>query len=107
MEPMVLHDPAAGNLAKPGKKGDRPIAEVLLQPAIRLEQGLLDDVGGIDPSRHAAIEPDGDHPPEVFAVLFQQLVTRRLIASTRAVDQLLGRLEPVGHDLVPSSKDYH
>ncbi len=40
------------------------VPQVVSQPLARLDQDILDDVAGIDPASHRAIEPQVDHPPQ-------------------------------------------
>ncbi len=46
--------------------------EVLGQPGDRLDLGVLQHVGGIDPPLETAIEAQGDHPPQPVAVTVEE-----------------------------------
>jgi len=64
-EPHLLETvPAPGTV--PGitsVERQRPIAEVLIEPAVGLHERLLDQVGRVEPRRELAVEPQADRPP--------------------------------------------
>ena len=78
---MTLHQVLPGDVPQPGIERQRALAEVIRQPPRRLGEGLLDDVGRVDPRGHAAIEPDRDHPPQPRPVPGEKLVPGPVVAS--------------------------
>ena len=89
-----------GDLPEPGVERQRPLAEVVGEPRGGLGQGLLHQVGGVDAGGQAAVEADGDHPPQAVAVAFEQELARLGLAAAGAVEQFLGiGLSGGGHRL--------
>ena len=84
---MLLQQPLAGQEPEPEEERHRRVLEVLRQPPGGVEVGLLDHVGGVDPALEAAVEPQGDHPPQPVAVPRQQLRPGPLVAPRGLLDQ--------------------
>ena len=77
---MALQQVLPGDVPQPGIERQRPLAEVIRQPPRRLGEGLLDDVGRINASGHAAIEADRDHSPQPRPVSGEKLVPGPVVA---------------------------
>ena len=81
--------------------GDQPEPEVerhrrgsraySAQPLADVEVGVLEDVGGIDPAREPAVEPQADHPPQPVAIAVEQRGQGRLVAGQGALEKKPGR----------------
>ncbi len=88
MEGLELH---AGEEADPEEEGLVGLLEVALEAAGRLDEGLLEDIGGADPALEAPVQAQLDHAPEAVVVLEEQL-RQELLAPLRALQPL----EPLG-----------
>src|SRR5262249_9044100 len=58
----------SGEGAEPEKEGTLGFLGELAGPAGEVEEGLLEDVGGVEPALEAAVQPQADHPLEPLAV---------------------------------------
>ena len=89
---MGLPDLLARELPQPAEEGEGLVAKIFVELTGSIGQGILDDVRGIHARRQPAIEPDRDHPTELVAVAFEQVMASRVVALACALDQVLRRL---------------
>ena len=52
-----------------------------------IEIRLLEHVGGIDPAREPAVEPQADHPPQPIAIAVEERGQGRLVAGQGALEE--------------------
>jgi hypothetical protein len=93
---MDIDEPFAGELPEPGIEGQRAPLEVIVEPLGGFGEGVLDDVGGIDPGGEAAIKPDGDELPQAAAMAVQEAIAGVGVAIGGIVEQSLGIRFSVG-----------
>src|SRR5262249_39304880 len=86
IKPVGYHDPVGGDLAESCAKGDPPLAEVVVETAVRLVQGLLENVQGMDAGDERAIEPHRNDPSEGMVVMLWQPIGSRQVPVTRPVN---------------------
>jgi hypothetical protein len=79
-----------GQLPQPGVEGHGAVAEVFGQLFERLDQRFLDDVGGVEAGREAAVHAHRHHPPQPRPMPIEQLRRRRPVAGPRPTDELFG-----------------
>jgi hypothetical protein len=79
------------DLPQPAQKGKRPLAEEVVEPAVRFDQGFLNDVGGINPSGEPFVQPPGNHPAQMVTIVHQQPLPCGLISPRCALDKLVDR----------------
>jgi hypothetical protein len=80
MGPAVVGDLLLGRLAEPEAEGHWPPLEVIVQPAVGLKLGFLDDVGSVDAGPQPAVEAELHGLPQGAAVPVEQLVKRLALA---------------------------
>jgi hypothetical protein len=86
---MQIDQPVPGELAQPGIEGQGTGAEVLVQVATGLEQGILDNVGGIQPGLQATVQAGRHHELEAVPKTVQQKGPGAGIALTGRPEQIL------------------
>ena len=74
---MGIDDPVLGDLPQPEVIGHHRIGQIVLQPAVGLDQHFLHDVADVDPLLNPLVEAKLHHPPQRIAVA----VHRRLTAA--------------------------
>jgi hypothetical protein len=80
MPAMLVDQVIASDLAEPEIERHRRIAKVIAKPLIRLDQDILNDVGGIHAPGQGVIETEANHPAKRFSVSFPQPVGRLGVA---------------------------
>ena len=80
----------------------RGVAGVLGDPLADVEIRLLEHVGGIDPAREPAVEPQPDHPAQPIAIAVEERGQGRLVAGQGALEEVvLGIVWRIGHRSAP------
>jgi hypothetical protein len=84
-----LDQPLPGDLSQPRVERQRLVTQVVVELFVSLDQYVLNDVGGIEPTKQAAVQTDADHLAQAITVANQQGLTRRVIATGAAQDQFV------------------
>src|SRR5262249_24203376 len=84
-----LQGAVMGDLPQPQAERHRPLAQVGVQSAERLQMGLLHHVRRIDAGAQLGVEPQFDELLQVGPVAGEQLVERLAIASLGPLEQAL------------------
>ena len=92
MAAVRVDQTVAGHVPQPQLEGHGGIGEVVAEPAVGLEEDILDDVAGIDAALDAPIHPPIDHLPDRIAVAGEKAVDGIVVAAADAVEQDEGRL---------------
>ncbi len=92
---ILIDHMVAGDLAEPEVKRQCWIAKVVGKPLIGLEQDLLDDVAGVDPTGQRVVESQADHAPQGRAVPLPESFRRLGIVLLDALQKYL-RFNRVG-----------
>ncbi len=93
--------PLLRRLAQPEAKWHGAAREVIRQPAIRLELGLLHHVGRVDPELYFGPEPRRDNLPQVRPVPLEEPLEGLPVAGLRLLEQAASLVRvgcDVGHD---------
>jgi hypothetical protein len=85
-----LDQPLPGQAAQPGVERQRPPLRVVGKFQVRLGQGVLDDVGGVEAWPQPAVEANLDHVAQALAVPGQQSAAGVGVARGDAAQQLVG-----------------
>ena len=94
VEPQEL---LAGDETDPEAEGHARVAQVVLESGRDLEPGLLQDVGGVDPTLQARVHAQVDHPAQTVPVLGEQVAEHHLAIRSRGLQGL--QLAVVGFPL--------
>jgi hypothetical protein len=100
---MDVGQPLAGDQPEPEVEGHRRrVPGVLGDPLADDEIRLLEHIGGIDPAREPAVEPQADHPAEPLAMAVEERGQRRLIAGQGAAEEKIRVVaRRIGHRSAP------
>src|SRR5688500_3156602 len=90
MAPMGVNDLVFGDLPQPKMNAENRARQIILQPAVGLNEHILHDVANIDPPLNLAIQPHLNHSAERIAMPVQEAIDCLLIAAASAGKQLLG-----------------
>src|SRR5258705_334728 len=77
VERMGVDEPIFSQVQQPEMERHDGVLEVIAEPAVGLDQHVLDDVTGIGAAGQGRVEPELDGPPKRLAVLGEQVVHGR------------------------------
>ena len=72
------------------RNGIAGVAQVVLEPAVRLDQHVLHDVAGVDAGGQGRVEAQADHAAQRLAVDVEQAIDRPVLPFAGAGEQILG-----------------
>jgi hypothetical protein len=88
--PAVLVDqPVPGELAQPRVERQRPSGQIAVQPAVRLREGVLHHVGGVEAGGQPPVHAQRDHTPQPPPVPLQQRAPGLPVSFLGEAEQLL------------------
>src|SRR5262249_30096743 len=99
---MQLAHLVAGDAPQPEEERDLGPVEIRSQAPPGLEVGILEDVGGIDPSLEPLIQPEGDHPPQPRAAAVDQGLPAPAVARGGEPEELVVLARFLWHQGHPS-----
>ena len=97
----LVGEVADEDLPEPGDQLRLGRAGELVELAVGLEEGLLNQVGRVEPGPQGAVDQRAGHKPEVVAVKLQQPAPRRVVAGSGRPQKLLGAHLRGGHRTLP------
>jgi hypothetical protein len=72
--PVSVDDPVLGNLPQPQVIRHSRLSEIVLQPAVGLDQHILHDIAHIDPPLYFLVQPKLHHAPQAVTMPLHQTV---------------------------------
>ncbi len=94
---MQVHQLLAHAEPEPEEGRQLGLAKILLEPGGDVEEGLLQDVRGVEPRLEAPVHPQLDHPPQPAPVPLEQTHQRPFIPPAEPLHQLGRVLELARH----------
>jgi len=87
MAAVGVDEPVAGHVPQPKAKRHRRILEIFPQPAIGLDQDILNDIAGVNSPLDELVHAMVDEPPDRRAVTIEQAVDGVAVSLSHPLEQ--------------------